>query len=279
MTFLESIVLGLAQGLSEFLPISSSGHLALLEYFFGVDEDRVLAFAALLHLGTLFSIFFVYYREIGALLLELCAVFRDIFTGRGPRVNANETRRLGFMIIVATIPTAAAGLLLRDLFSGLYGSLAAIGVGLLITGGILVFSERAARGASDVFGLKFRHAFFIGIMQSVALCPGISRSGSTIAGGLFSGMKRELAVRFAFLISIPSVIGAILIEAPEAFGGGGGVDGAMLPALGVGVAVSMISGFFAIKAMIRVVSKGKLRYFAFYTWAVGAAVIVYSLIA
>jgi undecaprenyl-diphosphatase len=276
MTFLESIVLGLAQGLSEFLPISSSGHLALLEYFFGIDEDRVLAFAALLHLGTLFSIFFVYYREIGALLLELCVVFRDIFTGRGPRIGANETRLLGFMIIVATIPTAIIGLLLRDVFSGLYNSLIAIGAELLITGGMMFVSERVARGAKDVAGLQFRHAFFVGLMQSVALCPGISRSGATITGGLFSGMKRELAVRFAFLISIPSVIGAIILEAPEAFGAG--VDGAMLPALSAGVVVSMISGFFAIKAMIRVVSSGKLRYFSFYTWIVGAGVIVYSLI-
>jgi undecaprenyl-diphosphatase len=276
MTFLESIILGLAQGLSEFLPISSSGHLALLEYFFGIDEDRVLAFAALLHLGTLFSIFFVYYKELGALLLELCAVFRDIFTRRGPRVNACETRRLGFMIIVATIPTAIIGLLLRDLFSGLYNSLVAIGVGLLITGFILIFSERAAKGAKDVYGIGFRHAFLIGIMQSVALCPGISRSGSTIAGGLFSGMKREFAVRFAFFISIPSVIGAIILEAPEAFGAG--VESAMLPALGAGVVVSTLSGFFAIKTMIRVVSKGKLRYFSFYTWIVGAAVIAYALI-
>jgi undecaprenyl-diphosphatase len=180
------------------------------------------------------------------------------------------------MIIVATIPTAVIGLLLRDVFSGLYNSLVAIGAGLLITGVMMFVSERAARGAEDVTGLRFRHAFFVGLMQSVALCPGISRSGATITGGLLSGMKRELAVRFAFLISIPSVIGAIIIEAPEAFGAG--VDGAMLPALGAGVVVSMMSGFFAIKAMIRVVSGGKLRYFSFYTWIVGAAVIVYSLV-
>jgi undecaprenyl-diphosphatase len=277
MTLLESIALGLAQGLSEFLPISSSGHLALLEHFFGIEEDRVLAFAALLHLGTLFSIFFVYHKEIGALVRELGAVLRDLFTGRGPRVNANETRRLGFMILVATVPTAFAGLLLRDVFSELYASLVAIGVGLLITGCMMFFSERMAQGGKDVRGLLFRHAFFVGVMQSIALCPGISRSGSTITGGLFSGMKRELAVRFAFLISIPSVIGAILLEAPDAFDAG--LETAMLPSLGVGVVVSMLSGFFAIKTMIRVVSGGKLRYFSFYTWALGAAVIVYAILA
>ncbi|MDR2296375.1 MAG: undecaprenyl-diphosphate phosphatase, partial [Clostridiales Family XIII bacterium] len=275
MTFLESVVLGLAQGLSEFLPISSSGHLALLEYFFGIDEDRVLFFAALLHLGTLFSIFFVYHKEIWALLRELGAVFADLFAGRGPRVNANETRRLGFMILVATVPTALVGLFLRDLFSELYGSLVAVGAGLLITGSMMFVSERMARGARDLPDLRFAHAFFVGVMQSIALCPGISRSGATITGGLASGMKRELAVRFAFLISIPSVIGAILLEAPEAFAAG--AAGATLPSLGAGVAVAMLSGFFAIKAMIRVVSLGRLRCFSFYTWALGAAVIAYAL--
>jgi undecaprenyl-diphosphatase len=274
---LESVILGLAQGLSEFLPISSSGHLALLEHFFGIEEDRVLSFAALLHLGTLFSIFFVYYKEIWALLCELGAVLRDLLTGRGPRVNANETRRLGFMILTATVPTAIVGLLLRDVFSELYTSLVAIGVGLLITGSMMFVSERMARGAGDVADLRFRHAFFVGVMQSIALCPGISRSGATITGGLFSGMKRELAVRFAFLISIPSVLGAILLEAPEAFGVG--LETAMLPSLGAGLVVSALSGFFAIKTMIRVVSIGKLRYFSFYTWALGALVVAYALLA
>jgi undecaprenyl-diphosphatase len=276
MTFSESVILGLVQGLSEFLPISSSGHLALLEYFFGIEEDRVLFFAALLHLGTLFSIFFVYYKEIWALLRELGAVFADLFTGRGLRVNANETRRLGFMIIVATVPTAVVGLLLRDVLSALYGSLVAIGVGLLITGSMMFVSERMARGDRGVSDMGFRHAFLVGVMQSIALCPGISRSGATITGGLAAGMKRELAVRFAFLISIPSVLGAILLEAPDAFGAG--MEGSTLPSLCVGVVCSMLAGFFAIKTMIRVVSIGRLRWFSFYTWALGAAVIAYALL-
>jgi undecaprenyl-diphosphatase len=274
MTFSESVILGLAQGLSEFLPISSSGHLALLEHFFGIDEDRVLFFAALLHLGTLFSIFFVYYKEIWALLRELGAVFADIFAGRGPRVNANETRRLGFMIITSTVPTALAGLLLRDVFAGMYGSLIAVGAGLLITGSMMFVSERVGRGVRDLSDVRFSHALFIGVMQSIALCPGISRSGATITGGLAAGMRRELAVRFAFLISIPSVLGAILLEAPEAFGAG--AEGVTFLTLGAGVAVAMLSGFFAIKAMIRVVSIGRLRYFSFYTWILGAAVIAYA---
>ena len=133
MTYFQAIVLGLAQGLSEFLPISSSGHLALLQYFFGISAENVLPFAVLLHLGTLVSVFIVYWKDIIDLIKELGAVIKDIFTGKGLRVNANPTRRLGFMIIVATIPTGIIGLTFNDLFNALYLSFISIGVGLLIT--------------------------------------------------------------------------------------------------------------------------------------------------
>ena len=119
MTFFEAIILGLTQGLSEFLPISSSGHLALLQYFFGIEGESVLAFAVLLHLGTLISVFIVYRKDIWALIVELFMVFKDIFTGKGLRINANPTRRLGFMIIVATIPTGLIGILFNDLFASM----------------------------------------------------------------------------------------------------------------------------------------------------------------
>ncbi|MDR3295738.1 MAG: undecaprenyl-diphosphate phosphatase [Clostridiales Family XIII bacterium] len=273
MTVLESFILGLAQGLTEFLPVSSSGHLALLEHFFGIEEGNVVSFAVLLHVGTLFSIFAVYYREIWNLILELLAVIRDVVRGRGPQINLNETRRLGFLIIAATLPTVLIGLLFQDLVSKLYGTLFAIGAGLVITGTVLFVSERVAPGVRGVKDMKFRHAVFVGILQSVALCPGISRSGSTIVGGLFAGLTREFAVRFAFLISIPSVLGAVVLEAPDAFRGG--MDAAMLLPVIVGVAVSALSGFFAIKTMIRIVSGKKLYYFSFYTWALGAAVVAY----
>lgn len=133
MTYFQAVILGLAQGLSEFLPISSSGHLALLQYFFGISAENVLPFAVLLHLGTLISVFIIYWKDIVALVKELGAVIKDIFTGKGLRVNANPTRKLGFMIIVATIPTGIIGLVFNDIFNALYLSLIAIGIGLLIT--------------------------------------------------------------------------------------------------------------------------------------------------
>lgn len=276
MTYFQAIILGLAQGLSEFLPISSSGHLALLQYFFDVSAENVLPFAVLLHLGTLVSVFIVYWKDIVELVKELGAVIKDIFTGKGLRINANPTRRLGFMIIVATIPTAIIGLLFNDAFAALYLSLVSIGIGLLITGTILMIAERMGRSNKSVREMKFRNAVFVGIMQGVAICPGISRSGSTLFGGLISGLNKEFAVKFAFLISIPSILGSVIIEAPDAFEAG--MDMSLIGPVIVGVIVSALSGLFAIKAMIRLVSNRRLIGFSFYTWALGIAVIVYAII-
>ena len=236
----------------------------------------MLPFAVLLHLGTLISVFIVYWKDIVALVKELGAVIKDIFTGKGLRINANPTRRLGFMIIVATIPTAIIGLLFNDLFNAIYLSLIAIGIGLLITGTILVIAERMGRYSKGIKEMKFRNAFFVGLMQGVAICPGISRSGSTLFGGLISGLNREFAVKFAFLISIPSILGSVIVEAPDAFKAG--MDMSLIGPVVVGVLVSALSGLFAIKAMIKLVSNKNLMGFSVYTWALGIAVIVYALI-
>ena len=275
MTYLQAIILGLAQGLSEFLPISSSGHLALLQYFFGVDAEQVLPFAVLLHLGTLISVFIVYWNDIVELVKELGAVIKDIFTGKGLRVNANPTRRLGFMIIVATIPTAIIGLVFNDLFASLYLSLIAIGTGLVIPGAILLIAEKMGKNNKGVKEMKFRHALFVGLMQGVAICPGISRSGSTLFGGLVSGLNREFAVKFAFLISIPSILGSVIVEAPDAFKAGMSI--AQIGPVIAGVVVAALSGLFAIKAMIKLVSNKKLTGFTIYVWALAIFVIGYAL--
>lgn len=274
MTYFQAVILGLAQGLSEFLPISSSGHLALLQYFFGISAENVLPFAVLLHLGTLISVFIIYWKDIVALVKELGAVIKDIFTGKGLRVNANPTRKLGFMIIVATIPTGIIGLVFNDIFNALYLSLIAIGIGLLITGTILVIAERMGKNNKSIKEMKFRHAFLVGLMQGVAICPGISRSGSTLFGGLISGLNREFAVKFAFLVSIPAILGSVIVEAPDAFKAG--MDAALAGPVIAGVVVSAISGLFAIKAMIKLVSNKSLKGFSIYTWALGLAVIIYA---
>jgi len=275
LTLFEGIILGLVQGLSEFLPISSSGHLAIMQHFFGIEGESVLVFAVLLHLGTLISLVAVYYRLLWELILELFAVIKDLITGRGLQISRNENRKLGFMIIVATIPTGIIGVLFNDLFSGLYNSIPAIGICLLITGSFLWLAERMDQRGKDVREMKFRDALFVGLCQGIAIIPGISRSGATIVGSLFSGLNRELAVRFAFLISIPAILGAVVLEAPAAFAEGMAAE-VVLPVV-AGVIVAAVSGYIAIKTMIRVVSNKKLYIFSFYTWIAGGLVLLYSL--
>ena len=162
MTYLQAIILGLVQGLAEFLPISSSGHLALLQYFFGVEAESVLMFTVLMHVGTLVSVFIIYRKDIAELIVELGRTIKDIFTGKGLRINSSPTRRLGFMIIVASIPTAIIGLLFEDFFGSLYSSVVSISVGLIITGIILFVAEKLNKDNKDIMSMKFRHAVFIG---------------------------------------------------------------------------------------------------------------------
>lgn len=277
MTYLQAIILGLVQGLAEFLPISSSGHLALLQYFFGVEAESVLLFTVLLHVGTLVSVFIIYWKDIAELVIELFRTLKDLFTGKGLRINSSPTRRLGFMIIVATIPTALIGLLFEDFFESLYSSVISIAIGLIFTGLILLVAEKVGKSNKDVMAMKWRHAIFIGCMQGIAICPGVSRSGSTLFGGLIAGLEREFAVKFAFLISIPSILGSVILEAPDALAQG--VDAAMLGPIIAGVVIAAISGIIAIKAMIRVVAGKKLFGFTIYVWLVAAAVLGYALIA
>lgn len=279
MNFIQSIILGIVQGLSEFLPISSSGHLAVTQYFFGIKEENVLVFTVMLHFGTLISIFFVYRKDILDLLKELVELFKDVKAGRGVQPYKNETRKLGIMIIASTIPTAVIGLLFNDLFDSLYSNLLFIGCGLLVTGTCLFAAERWGGGEYGVKEMKLRHAIFIGFCQAFAICPGISRSGSTMVGGLASRFNRPHAVRFAFLISIPSVLGAFILELPKAVEAVSAGSGTSPLTLIIGIAVAAISGYIAIKMMINAVIKEKLFYFAIYTWIVGIILIIYSIFA
>ncbi len=275
MGYFEAIVLGLVQGLAEFLPISSSGHLALLQNIFGVNPDKVLFFAVMLHLGTLISVFIVYWKDIWELIAELVLTIRDLVTGRGLRLSERPVRKLGVMIIVATIPTAVIGLLFQDFFNGLYLSYVAIGIGFLITGVIMFLAERMGSANKGIEKMNFRNAIFVGVLQGIAICPGISRSGSTLVGGLTTGLRREFAVKFAFLISIPSILGSVVLEVPDALAAG--IDKALLGPILAGMVVAAVSGFIAIKTMIRIVSNKKLSYFSYYVWILGIATVGYGL--
>ncbi len=277
MTYLEAAILGLVQGLAEFLPISSSGHLALLQQWFGIDENKVLLFAVLLHVGTLVSVFIVYWKDIWEHIVELCLTIKDLCTGKGLRLEERPVRKLGVMIIVATIPTAIIGILFSDLFDKLYTSVLPIGIGLVITGFLLVMAERTGTSNRGIEKMNFRNALFIGTVQGIAICPGISRSGSTLFGSLICNLDRKFAVKFVFLISIPSILGSAIMETPDAIAAGMAMS--QLGPIIVGMAVAAVSGLIAIKTMIKIVSDKKLSYFSYYVWALGAAVIIYSFFA
>ena len=220
--------------------------------------------------------FIIYWKDIVELVKELIWTIRDICTGKGLRINSSPTRRLGFMIIVATIPTALIGLLFEDFFNSLYASLIGISLGLIFTGCILLIAERMGKQDKDIMTLKFRHAVFVGIMQGIAICPGVSRSGSTLFGSLLAGLDRATAVKFAFLISIPSILGSVVLEAPDAFAQG--LEGSIIGPMIAGVIVAAVSGIFAIKAMIRIVTGKRLFGFSIYVWLVAAVVLGYVLI-
>ena len=275
MSYIEAIVLGLVQGLAEFLPISSSGHLALLQQWFGIEEDNVLLFAVLLHVGTLISVFIVYWKDIWELIKELFITIKDLFTGKGLRLEERPVRKLGVMIIVATIPTGIIGLLFNDFFDSLYNSVIPIGIGLIVTGILLVVAERTGRSNRGVNQMNYRNALFVGTIQGIAICPGISRSGSTLFGSLLCNLDRTFAVKFVFLISIPSILGSAILEAPAAIESG--IQMADIGPILVGMAVAAISGLVAIKTMIKIVSGKKLSYFSYYVWILGAIVVGYGI--
>ncbi len=276
MTYFEAVILGLVQGLAEFLPISSSGHLALLEQFFEISEEKVLLFAVLLHVGTLISVFIVYWKDIWELLVELCLTVRDLVTGKGLRLNERTVRKLGVMIIVATIPTALIGVLFNDFFDSLYTSILPIGIGLIITGFMLTFAEKIGSANRGIKQMNFRNAVFIGVVQGIAICPGISRSGSTLFGSLICNLDRKFAVKFVFLISIPSILGSAILETPAAIEAG--FDMEQFGPILVGMIIAAVSGLIAIKTMIKIVSDKKLNYFSYYVWLLGLAVVIYSFV-
>ncbi|MDY5975384.1 MAG: undecaprenyl-diphosphate phosphatase [Anaerovoracaceae bacterium] len=277
MTTFQAIILGLIQGLAEFLPISSSGHLALAQHFFGINSDSVLIFAVLLHVGTLISVFIVYWKDILGLIYEFFGTFADLVKTKRFDVNKNATRRMCWLIIAATVPTAVIGFLFDEKFEKLYSNVLAIGICLVITGCILFAAEKWGKNLHGIKNTKFKHAITVGILQGCAIAPGISRSGSTIVGGLACGLKREWAVRFAFLVSIPPILGSVILELPDALAAGT-VDSSLTVPILAGVIVSAVSGLIAIKGMIRLVSGKKLSYFSYYTWILGISVIVYSLV-
>ncbi len=278
MSILSSMILGLVQGVSEFLPISSSGHLSLFQHFFNLaTSDGSLFFDVLLHLGTLIAIFVYYWKDIVKLVKSLIHLIQCVFSKKERQKvkRLAPAERMVLMIIVATLPLFVI-LPIKDLVEGLYGNTIFVGCALLATGVILFLSDRMARGKKGPKSATLLDALLVGVGQAVAVVPGLSRSGTTISAGMLRGFSRRFAVRFSFLMSIPAVLGANILTIGDAVQQG--IDTSMLPAYIVGTIVAAVSGYFAIRLVNLLANKGKFGNFAYYCWGIGAAAVVASLI-
>jgi undecaprenyl-diphosphatase len=271
--WIEALVLGVVQGATEYLPVSSSGHLVIFQHLFGLTEPALL-FDIVLHVATLLVVLWFYRRDIVELLRQSAAAISEL--ARGGQWSDTQAKlpgfRLAILIVVGTIPTALIGVTLQDTFEVLFGSLWTVGVMLWVTGLILLATRLATRGDRGVGAMKWGDALLIGLVQGLAITPGISRSGSTIAVALLLGIQRETAARYSFLLSVPSIIGALVLKLGDA---GGGVG---LTATALGFAAALLTGYFCLVFLVRLVKKGRLAWFAPYCFLVGLlAVILASL--
>lgn len=275
MTFLNAILLGLIQGLAEFLPISSSGHLSLFQNFFGLQtaEQGNLFFDVLLHLGTLIAVVIYYWEDVRGMVLEFVKMCAELTGQRSsrPSPEAEEQRRLILLIIVGTLPLFLV-LPFKSRVEGLYSNTGFIGLALLITGCLLWYSDRMSRGKKTLRTVSLLDVVVVGLAQAVAVVPGLSRSGCSISAGMLRGMDRKAAVRYSFLLSLPAVLGANLLTLVDALKGG--LDLTYLPAYIVGVCVAAMSGYAAIGVINRLSVKGKFGLFAWYCWGAGVIALV-----
>ncbi len=277
MTVIQSIIYGIIQGIAEFLPVSSSGHLALAQNFFGNEAPNSFAFNIVLHAATLFSVCVVYRRDVVLLFKSFFSLMSKLFTGR-IKQGLDSGEKLFLMLCVATLPLIPIKLFGLDFYvEKLNGFSIVIGGLLIINGLMLVVSDRLSKGSVTVEQGGFLRPLGVGIVQAVfGILPGISRSGSTITGSRFLGFSREEAVRFSFLMSIPAILGACVTEVPDMLEEGIGTD--MLIPLLAGAVTAAVVGFFAIKLLQYLTKNKSFTVFAVYCVIAGIAAIAYELI-
>jgi len=269
MGIFDAFILGLIQGLTEFLPVSSSGHLAIFQSILNVPEAGA-TFAILLHLATLISVMVVYYRDVVELIREFFGMIFDLF--RGKFNIRSPYRRLLILLIIATIPTVIMGLLFSEWFDTLMANLLIVGCMLLITCGLMFLIDRFPSGNKDEKNATVWDALTVGIVQSVALLPGLSRSGSTITAGRARRFDKNFAIKFSFLMSIPAILGAVLLEGYKTIKDGG-LAFDLMPML-IGFVTAAVVGIFAIKFLIKLLNKKKFYLFGIYCAVAGVAAIV-----
>ena len=270
MNYLYSIAMGVLQGVTEFLPISSSGHLTLFQYFFSPDQsagETDMLFTILLHFGTLLSVCLYYGKDILDMIREFFLGLAALFSRHGSSGRPPEARRLVLMIIVGTLPLFLV-LLVKNVLDAAFNNVTFVSLALIATGFLLFFSDRLARGHKTVRTASMKDALVVGCVQAVATLPGLSRAGSTISAGMLCGFDRSFAVRFSFLLSLPAVLGANILEIADA-AQAGAFDASLLPIYLLGMAVAAVVGYFAIRLVNLLADKGKFGNFSYYCWAVG----------
>ena len=276
MSVLTAVLLGLVQGVAEFLPISSSGHLAIAEHLLNLQGAANVPdfYDVLLHLGTLVAVFVAYWGDIRDMVVEFFTGIGDLAHHSTPN-PVPPARRLILLIIVGTLPLFVM-VPFRHFFEGLGDNMYFIGGALIVTGILLFASDRVHHGRKTENTATMLDALLVGISQAIALCPGISRSGMTITSGCFAGFERKFAVRFAFLLSIPAVLGANILSLKDAIDAG--IDYASIPAYLAGVAVAAVSGYACIRLLRYVADKGRFGAFAYYCWAAGALTLLLTVL-
>ncbi len=275
MSPFEAILLGVVQGLTEFLPISSSGHLVLFQHLLGFRQPEIL-FDVCLHVGTLAAICVVFFKEIKQMLVTLLLLPARSRAAGGLKklYMTDEAVRMAALICFGSLPTALLGLIFHQFVDRLFASVAMVGVMLLVTGCMLWLTRRLGQPGRALMGLTVKDALLVGLVQGLAILPGISRSGATISAALFAGVDRETAGRYSFLLSIPAILGALVLEADAS------ISQATIPpeVMLIGAAVAAGIGYAALKILLFVVNRGKLHRFAPYCWLVGATALLIGLL-
>jgi len=258
MSVLQAIILGIVQGIAEFLPISSSGHLVLLQRVFGMEEPA-LTFDIVVHLGTLVAIVAVFWPDIWALVKK-------------------PFSKMTGLLIVGTLPLVIAGVFLRDIVENYLRSGIWLAAAFTVTGVLLIMADRITEGRKEERDITVVDALIVGCMQAFALPPGISRSGTTITGALARGINRETAAKFSFMLAIIAIAGAGVLEASILMRSDAPLEAAFgavgLVPMAVGFAVSAVVGYFSIKLLLKLIKACKLRYFSYYVWALAALLLI-----
>lgn len=273
MDIIQGIIIGIVQGLTEFLPVSSSAHLVFIQNILGVESS--LAFDTFLHLGTLIAVLWFFRYDIYKMLKSWWLSIGDILQGRFTEgFKEDPYKRLAWYVILATIPVGIVGVLFEDSVDALFaGALYVPAFFLFVTGTILYLSQRMTSGNINYDNITKKEALFMGLGQACAILPGLSRSGTTIAAGLTIGLDKEFAAKFSFILSIPAIFGAFVLQLKDI---GSAMDANFLPVF-LGFIAAIISGYMAIKWMLDLIQNKSLDIFSYYCWAVGIIVFMGSI--